>query len=362
MGLEIDFLPVGDESKSGDAIALRYGNLFGGRGEQTVVVIDGGFKDTGDSVAEHLARYYGTRHVDVLVSTHPDDDHIRGLITLMERDDVTVGEVWLHMPWEHNLTAKLSRTYARRESAAEGSFDAYVANAQRLYELAVGSGVPVREPFTGVLRSGHGFDLTVVGPDLDYYGELVPDFGATAPVTHGVIAPLRRVAAAVASWAGETLWIETLTDAGTTSAANNSSVILLLTDGEHHTLLTGDAGMPALERAIDRLSLLGVHAGEVEFVQVPHHGSRHNVGPTVLDTLFGPKGTSSRRGTAFCSAAVDGSPRHPAKMVTNAFRRRCFPVFTTRGSSLLHHRNAPDRGWPAATPEPLHDKVENFED
>jgi hypothetical protein len=44
---EIDFLPVGDGARSGDAIALRYGNLEGTRAEQTVVVIDGGFTDDG---------------------------------------------------------------------------------------------------------------------------------------------------------------------------------------------------------------------------------------------------------------------------------------------------------------------------
>ena len=49
MGYEIDFLPVGDGARSGDAIALRYGNLEGTRAEQTVVVIDGGFTDDGRS-------------------------------------------------------------------------------------------------------------------------------------------------------------------------------------------------------------------------------------------------------------------------------------------------------------------------
>ena len=43
MGYEVDVLGVGGESKSGDAIALRWGNLYGSREEQKVVVIDGGF-------------------------------------------------------------------------------------------------------------------------------------------------------------------------------------------------------------------------------------------------------------------------------------------------------------------------------
>lgn len=35
MGYEIDVIGVGKESKSGDAIALRWGNLHGGINEQT---------------------------------------------------------------------------------------------------------------------------------------------------------------------------------------------------------------------------------------------------------------------------------------------------------------------------------------
>jgi beta-lactamase superfamily II metal-dependent hydrolase len=31
-----------------------------------------------------------------MLSTHPDDDHVNGLITVMEREDVTVGEQLPH--------------------------------------------------------------------------------------------------------------------------------------------------------------------------------------------------------------------------------------------------------------------------
>jgi hypothetical protein len=42
LGLEIDFLQVGDGERSGDAIALRYGNPLAGH---EVMIIDGGNKD-----------------------------------------------------------------------------------------------------------------------------------------------------------------------------------------------------------------------------------------------------------------------------------------------------------------------------
>ena len=104
MGYEIDFLPVGEGEKSGDAIALRFGNLHGNRDEQTVVVIDGGFKGTGEKLVEHIRHYYGTDDVDLVISTHSDADHVSGLTVVLE--ELRVGHLWMHQPW--NRTAWLS--------------------------------------------------------------------------------------------------------------------------------------------------------------------------------------------------------------------------------------------------------------
>jgi hypothetical protein len=54
MEIEIDFLAVGDASKSGDAIAVRFGNLVGKREEQTVITIDGGTIESGEDLVEHV--------------------------------------------------------------------------------------------------------------------------------------------------------------------------------------------------------------------------------------------------------------------------------------------------------------------
>ena len=100
MGYEVDVLGVGKESKSGDAIALRWGNLHGSRSEQKVVLIDGGFQKTGEDVVTHIKEYYGTTAIDAVVSTHPDQDHVNGLHVVL--DQLTVKELWIHKPWEHN--------------------------------------------------------------------------------------------------------------------------------------------------------------------------------------------------------------------------------------------------------------------
>ena len=100
MGYEVDIIGIGQESKSGDAITLRWGNLYGPLDQQKVVIIDGGFRDSGQIVVDHIQEYYGTDSVDAVISTHPDQDHINGLEIVL--DKLSVQELWIHKPWEHN--------------------------------------------------------------------------------------------------------------------------------------------------------------------------------------------------------------------------------------------------------------------
>ncbi len=50
LGYEIDFLPVGNGDKSGDAIAVRYGEP----GNYKVMVVDGGTKESGQALVAHI--------------------------------------------------------------------------------------------------------------------------------------------------------------------------------------------------------------------------------------------------------------------------------------------------------------------
>ncbi len=65
MAYEIDFLPVGEGERSGDAIALRIGDLSA-RDKQLVLVIDGGTKESGEELVKHIKQYYQTDHVDLV--------------------------------------------------------------------------------------------------------------------------------------------------------------------------------------------------------------------------------------------------------------------------------------------------------
>lgn len=99
MAYEIDYLPVGSGEKSGDAIAMRFGNLAGPRDQQTVVVIDGGFKESGQELVNHIKNCYGTDYIDLAICTHPDADHASGLLVVLEQ--LVVKDLLMHRPWEH---------------------------------------------------------------------------------------------------------------------------------------------------------------------------------------------------------------------------------------------------------------------
>ena len=120
--------------------------------------------------------------------------------------------------------------------------------------------------------------------------------------------------------------MDVLDDSGTTTARNNSSVIVLLQFARQKLLFTGDAGIEALTRAIDCAERCGISLRDLTFFHVPHHGSRRNLGPAILNRL------GAR--IAYISAAADGSPKHPSRRVVNALTRRRTAVYATQGKAL----------------------------
>jgi beta-lactamase superfamily II metal-dependent hydrolase len=357
VGIEIDFLAVGEQSKSGDAIAIRYGNLHGRRDEQSVVVIDGGYTDSGTALVELIQTHYGTDFVDLVISTHPDQDHVCGLETVIQR--LRVGQLWMHLPWKHSAELNAARRHGISRAGLPSRVEASLQGAADLEEIANTLGIPIIEPFAG-LQSADGA-ITIIGPTQWYYEQLMTEIQTSGQGGLSLGSLLAKAAQSLANLVPETLHIETLSDNGSTHPQNNTSVLTLLDfDNERH-LFTGDAGIPALEHGLDLLESQGFVSGSLDFVQIPHHGSRRNVGPTVLDRLLGPKGQAVHA-RAIVSAAKLGSPKHPAKKVTNAFHRRGYEVAATQGVTILHGKGAPPRaGYGPLAPLPFYALVEEDE-
>jgi len=168
MSYEIDFLAVGENGRSGDAIALRIGNLSGQRSEQKVLVIDGGSKDSGEALVSHINRYYGTDFVDIVMSTHPDSDHSSGLAVVLEK--MKVGCLFMHQPWNHaedikHLFDDERVTPTGLEERAWRSLE----NARELEKTANRKGIPIREPFSDSYQD-------VLSPSKAFYQQQLANF------------------------------------------------------------------------------------------------------------------------------------------------------------------------------------------
>ena len=323
MSLEIDMLKV----SQGDALVVRYVNPR--TGAEWVGVIDGGrTNEDGDLVAQHVATYTTTQKINDLICTHPDADHIGGLTRVVQR--LAVDRAWIHDPGKHidfnDLTYRLKqRSYL---SAAKKIYRS-MEQCSDFLKLLDMQGIARAEPFAGAVAGG----LEIVGPREGYYEELLQNFDDL----EGIFVEDERQEAVTEEQRVKSAPDEVIDEDNTTSAENNSSVICRLTyDGDIY-LFTGDAGVPALENAI-----LDYDISNIQWLDAPHHGSKHNVCSSILDSL--------QPGATYFSA--QGTRKHPSRAVINALKRRgCRCYSTHKNGSLRHRRDAPQRqGWTTAEP------------
>jgi beta-lactamase superfamily II metal-dependent hydrolase len=355
-GFEIDFLPVGSGERSGDAIVVRYGEP----GAYKIMVYDGGTKASGESIVEHINTHFGTNHVDFVVNSHPDGDHASGLSVVMEK--MTVGELWMHKPWDHShLICEYFADGRITSNSLAARLQDKMGAAYSLEKIADDKGVPVYEPFTGS-QIGAFF---VCSPTKEWYVHtLVPEF-EKSPDQKSVQPPnlFVRLSQKAITWISEQWGAESLRENVVTSAENDSSVALYAHIKGEGILLTGDIGVRGLNAIADFLESHGISPASVlKFIQIPHHGSRNNVSTSTLDRIVGPRLSVPGQPTkvAYVSAST-GSSTHPRKSVINAFIRRGADVVLPSGWTICYSRGMPDRGWKPVSTADFSNQVESWD-
>ena len=353
MPFEVDFLPVGDGERSGDAFAFRFGNLSGPRAEQKVCVIDGGTKESGKALVRHVQQFFGTNEVDFVFCSHPDSDHASGLTEVL--DGLSCKTLVMHRPWEHSedIHHLFDDPKLTPEKLA-GRMEKNLVAAHDLEKLALNLGMNIVEPFEGATdQTG---SIRVLGPSKAYYQSLLVNFRDMPELAEesSFKGFLKSLADTAVTWIDENLDLETLSDPDPddVSAENNSSTIILFTIEGQKLLFTGDAGPEALARAADYAASLGIALDDLYLLQGPHHGIKRNVGPTILNRI--------KAKSAFVSAGKEAGPKHPSKRVTNALHRRGAATCVTAGNILGHISPGwPVRpGWVTAPVVPFYPRVE----
>src|SRR5260370_6735048 len=101
MDFEVEFRPVGEGSRAGDCLVGRYGSPQ----EYWIIVVDGGTRDSGVALVEHLQSLCGKGvKIAHVVVTHADQDHASGIRDVLE--NLKVYNLWMHVPWWHAAAAR----------------------------------------------------------------------------------------------------------------------------------------------------------------------------------------------------------------------------------------------------------------
>lgn len=350
---EIDFLEAGEKG-SGDAISLRYRTEDG---LDYIHVVDGGYTKDGDELVKHIRKYYNNPDfIDHVVLTHPDGDHAAGLKNVLE--EFRVGSLWMNRPWNHIQELIPLFDYEYTEDGLVRRLKKDFPHTAALEEIAESHDIPIYDAFQGTQIG----KFTVLAPSLPRYIELIVDSEKTpeaqrqaafsGTLYEKAVSIIKRIAA---RWGEENLKGES----DGTSRENETSIVQFAYLCEEKILLTGDAGIEALEEAYQYALSLGIQLPGINRFDVPHHGSRRNLSSDILDKWLGHKLYSKPDSGSF-SAIISvnrNDEEHPKKATVRALIHRGANAITTDGT-IRTHKNGPDRGWSAVSPLEYPDDME----
>lgn len=326
---EIRFFPVGKTSKGGDAILIR---LYDAQNNCCVIVIVGGYTDDGQAILDYLSEL-GIGRIDLVVNTHPDEDHILGLLTIFNDEKIEIGELLMNRPW---LDANLKVSYFKDGRITENSLNKRLTEKfKKAYELEQLAIEKIEED--NIVRPERGQTyknvLTILDPSTQLYRKHLLASDKT-PVVGGLSARKFSIKKLSFVYYVKGTFIKWICGEQT-SDINETSIVLSLDLGDHKFLFTGDVGQDGLNEALDFCETLhGCHASDFTHMQIPHHGSRKNLNPTLLKRI----GTQKY----YVSCPPDGfSEGHPSKRLMNKIHEM-FPdakIYPTQGSWLSCYKN-----------------------
>ena len=279
----IRFFKVGNETKGGDAILIE---LFDERDNPFVILVDGGYKDTGEIISRHIIAEYDAPVIHLMINTHPDLDHTSGLKAILENDDIEVKNIVMNRPWkdaglkpEHFKDGRMTEN-----SLAKRLRDEFTI-ADDIEDIAQKKKIPVYRVFQGCTLVQDV--LTVLAPSKISYKNFLLASGKSPDAYVDGLNERNYQKAELEEEPYDESGIIQWFDEEETSEVNQTSLALSLKIGEEHFLFTGDAGKTTLISALDFYEELPWtnDTGDFTVVQLPHHGSRKNINPTILKRL-----------------------------------------------------------------------------
>ncbi|MDB8793195.1 MBL fold metallo-hydrolase [Romboutsia sp. 1001216sp1] len=359
MGYELEFIGVNEETKDATSICVRWkkdDNYY------VKGVFDGGFKKHGEQVVSHLNQYYLSDEndsIDFVICSHPHKDHSSGLKEILE--NVKVKTLYMNRPWVHieSLYDKVNDGRITKESLKKRLKESYTYISE-LESIAEEKNIPIFDIFQGDVIENK---LTVLSPSKEFYLDLLVESNKTPlEEDRSLIEFLESQFTKIISKIKESWSDEKLREDVETEPDNETSTVILGDMDKERFLLTGDAGIRALREAIDYSESISKSIKEnVQIYEMPHHGGRHNVSPSILNDLLGDIVTEGELVNKKAFVCSGKNSDHPLQMVVNAFIRRGVKVYNASGNTIRHSRDMDDRsGWTTAKNLAFNSDVEEW--
>ncbi len=298
--ITIDMIDVG----KGDSYVVE---LHDDAGHKFSFVVDGGTREKSDAVIAHVNKYHNGQ-INLAICTHPDTDHIGGLISLMEQCQVS--HLILNDPRDILPESTLLQRANKYLSSDEVSvFKSAFERIDELKEQAIYQNT-VHHPNTFSSNQPRfrwgGWNVYVLGPSENLFRDIwlnedvVRDW-FSSDLVDGLVSLHPNTSV--------------LDDPSIdTKPVNNSSIILFIEGYGRKYLFTGDAGKRALRDAMAVKDITGL-----TWFDVPHHGSRRNIDTQIINHLS-PQ-------VAYISSP--GTTKHPRKTVIRALQKAGTAVYST---------------------------------
>jgi len=279
---EIDMLDV----KAADAFLIHaYKQNEVGQELEYIVLVDAGNEGDGEKILSHINKYYDQQYIDLVIITHCDVDHYGGMKYLINKHKEPGGfqikKVWVNDPYLHVNVDDIK--YVRNEKTLRERLNvayAFTDGSNLLTELD-NAKISRQEVFAGAVY--YPLNIFVLGPDEDYYESLIPDFRVDLDfkeeqpddVYEGMVTYCQTQ---------EEFYSKALEGAcDDKSKVNQSSIVFAFIPNNKLFLFTGDAGKEALHRIIDSDNDNFLH--NIDWLKVPHHGSKHNLDNVIIAHL-----------------------------------------------------------------------------
>ena len=271
---EVLFFPEGNGEDGADAICVSWFRTSP-RGEpisRKMILIDGGFADQAQQIIDYIKSKGGST-LELVVNTHPDQDHYSGLSKVFKDKAISVKAFSAHKPCGYEGLKSHFPEGPEREKmkkyGLDGMCDLFSAISKRLGDI--------KSPFVKLYDDAE-VRVDVLGPTEDDYVELFRNFRGVSGIDESQEKAFSEVKPED----------EFKSSSGADKSAKNaSSMVLKFTfkaANNKIAILTADATVESLDKALKEVPT--EDRERTVLFQLPHHGSIHNIREHQIRGLF----------------------------------------------------------------------------